>query len=619
MDTNRPPEALSRRLAQTFATKSYTSLELHDLREVFRTRAERESGLRFWSEATLCRFLELPEVLGVGPVIYQMVTYLGAFPTSGSTAPAILTLEAVLIAVTLLTGRWRKVLKARGWERLVYESLAVHDRRASQDKAKDEQGTTEGADSMLGGSEDGRQVIEDTLHEDLNPLEDTNGDDLTLAAMKALGAVSVPHHESTTGIHRSIIPTDNLLKLIELLLLIAPLENQESLADYAAQLTDERVSELHDTAHHVLAAFGAERNLGITYHIFITVISSDLPYLLDALSPLFEHFVFANHTSPSSAAPAQSKTSPTQAATRPVRAILPSSSPSSSPSSILTPRTLSHLSFFLKPHSTPLFSRLRPLYSGATHGFSMLSFETRVFKWEGPTILLVSGTSLPTHPSTSRERAFADSVPPSRLKSRPRDAAASSGSQGREVLFGAYVSIPWAATHKSCFGDADTTLFQLALAHAVFRASRLAHDYAYFSRPPTSPAGLGFGSPPPGAGAKGRGMALGPVSLHLDDALEFGVFTHLGEGGGSFRPNPSTGATAGHEDWQERFEVDGLEVWGVGGEEEAEAQRRAWAFEEREAERRRNINIGKGDVEADRELLRMAGLIGQGQSGGSMA
>ncbi|KAK5240035.1 Restriction of telomere capping protein 5, partial [Cryomyces antarcticus] len=117
---------------------------------------------------------------------------------------------------------------------------------------------------MLGGSEDGRQVIEDTLHEDLNPLEDTNGDDLTLAAMKALGAVSVPHHESTTGIHRSIIPTDNLLKLIELLLLIAPLENQESLADYAAQLTDERVSELHDTAHHVLAAFGAERNLGIT-------------------------------------------------------------------------------------------------------------------------------------------------------------------------------------------------------------------------------------------------------------------------------------------------------------------------------------------------------------------
>ena len=40
--------------------------------------------------------------------------------------------------------------------------------------------------------------------------------------------------------------------------------------------------------------------------------------------------------------------------------------------------------------------------------------------------------------------------------------------------------------------------------------------------------------------------------------------------------------------------------------------------EEREAEARRKINLGSGDIEADRALLEMAGLIGGNRSGGSM-
>ena len=35
-----------------------------------------------------------------------------------------------------------------------------------------------------------------------------------------------------------------------------------------------------------------------------------------------------------------------------------------------------------------------------------------------------------------------------------------------------------------------------------------------------------------------------------------------------------------------------------------------WAWEEREAEARRRVNLGTGDIEADRTLLEMAGLIG---------
>jgi hypothetical protein len=104
--------------------------------------------------------------------------------------------------------------------------------------------------------------------------------------------------------------------------------------------------------------------------------------------------------------------------------------------------------------------------------------------------------------------------------------------------------------------------------------------------------------------------------LHLDDALEFGIFTHLASGGGSFHTSQLPFRKS--KDWQDRFEIESLEVWGCGGDEEAEVQRKEYAWQEREAENRRRINLGTGDIDADRELLKMAGLIGGGMSGGSM-
>jgi hypothetical protein len=116
-------------------------------------------------------------------------------------------------------------------------------------------------------------------------------------------------------------------------------------------------------------------------------------------------------------------------------------------------------------------------------------------------------------------------------------------------------------------------------------------------------------------------VPLGPVSLHIDDALEFGVFTHITSSRGSFQPSklPATARPGNGADWQDRFEIDAIEVWGVGDASVAEEQRRAWLWETREAERRKTVNLGMGDVEADRELLKLAGLIkDEGRSGGSM-
>jgi len=220
----------------------------------------------------------------------------------------------------------------------------------------------------------------------------------------------------------------------------------------------------------------------------------------------------------------------------------------------------------------------------------------------------VSGSRISDPPRGGQERAFADKLPPKRFPD---------SSKSSSVIFGVYLSHPWRQTHKECIGNTETILFQLEPTHEVFKASSINNDYVSFTKPPTSHAGIGIGNPhpkpKPTAGLASHVM-LGDVSLMLDASFEFGVFTHnYTSGGGAFHNS----ATRRH-DWQDRFEIESLEVWGCGGDEEAEQQRQRWEWEEREAEARRKINLGSGDIEADRALLEMAGIIGGNRGGGSM-
>lgn len=190
-------------------------------------------------------------------------------------------------------------------------------------------------------------------------------------------------------------------------------------------------------------------------------------------------------------------------------------------------------------------------------------------------------------------------------------------------MFGLYLSQPWRHTHKDCLGGADTLLFQLSPVHDVFRASTLNTDYISFPKPApgTSSAAIGgvaAGNPPPSTtrgSSSSSSISLGPVSLLLDTNFEFGVFTHdYTSHGGAFQRSAIR-----RFDFQDRFEIEELEVWGCGGDAEAKTQAERWAWEAREAEARRRINLGTGDLEADRALLEMAGLVGANRSGGSMA
>lgn len=540
-----------------------------------------------------------------------MATYLGAFPFP-SLAPSILTIDALLKVVVIMTERYGKVLKRGKSDRnkLLFRSLAVFDRRMSsvyekppqdvlevlkQEKAADDSAIESPRSHVAGFS------IDDPANDD---EEEEDDDELALAALDSLDAIEVfkQDQRDDTKINHAQIPVDNFRRLIMLLLVVAPLNAQGSLKTHGQPMAGARTEGLRKVADCIVRSFTPGQNAGIFYRSFNAIIAASLPYMFDGLNPLFEHFLFSKNIDlsrrrqSSSSAPLASLALPQELKT-PIEPLLPHEG------EILDLNVLSQLSFFIKGNS--LFRRLRPLYLGGDAGFSIGSFEQKVFNWRAPSILLVAGTRLASEPQGSSQRTFSDTLPPKRFPNGVAD-----GNDKGRLVFGAYLDVPWKETHKEAIGGTDTLLFQLEPIHEVFRASIISRDFATFTK-----SGIGFGNPParPKVSGLDAHVALGPVSLLLDEALEFGVFTHDSHGGGSFHPSQTR-----KSDWQDRFEVESLEVWGCGGDEEAEKQKTAWAFEEREAEARRNLRLGK-DHDADRALLEMAGLVGNhNSSGGSM-
>jgi len=629
--------------------------------------------VRYWTEATLCRFLEIPDVLGAGPVIFQMATYLGVFPCS-SLAPTPMNMEAMLTTITLMTERHKKIFRKAEKDRLkvLYASLAVFDKRAGA-VLSDEEALEDTLKGVQGFAID--KAKDDRIEEE----ED---DSMTLAALGEIDAIGALGLADQPNIVSSIVPADNLLRLVELLLLIAPLNSQESAASQSDYLTDKNVEVLREVANTILAAFGIEERPCITYKAFHAVVPNSLPHLFQGFHALFEHFLFQKDMNLSKfkdgSLPEQEKP---VVASKPETPLLPETG------QILNRATLCQLSFFITPSS--LFRKLHLLYSG-DNGFSMMSLEKHVFTWRAPTILLVTGHLLPTDPTNSSQRSFVDSLPPKRYTDSIANGV------GQRVTYGVYLTTPWKHTHKAHFGDASTMLFQLSPIHDVFRASSVNHEYSSYTTPSgASPnAGINFGSPLPIAagskasahgGTSSKHVALGPVSLYLDASLEFGVFTHTAAGGGSFYPSvspartrppkprttpspmpadpystaasgpaarrrsrgnslvspvlPSPTSTTSRDrrvsssatatsitnmlsgdgqNWQDRFEIEALEVWGCGGDEEEARRRKRIEDEERESRLRREAVAKTGDVDADREILYMAGLIGHGREGGSM-
>jgi hypothetical protein len=593
-----------------------------------------------------------------------------------------------------MMGRYMKVLHSgeEAWRREIWRACAVFEPEASTTAAKKTDPAEETNGRAAPGSEDQGATAEASTTGNKKQEEDGGDEDeLAFHAFELIDALEVYKQGEKANVQHGSIPSESFLKLLQLLLLIAPLGRAEKVSLYTTQLHERRLEGLRAASKCILASFAVEENSGIGYKTFDDVVTNTLPHLFDSFDPLFEHFLFPKdfdvHKSDDSAledaAPLSTSEAPNALAVSHIETVqIPTPEPLLPvQGDILDLNLLSQLSFIFSGQS--IFRRLHPLYLGHNHGYSMGSFEKSVFKWHAPSILLVSGTLLSPTTKQSHARAFLDELPHRRLSSSvnsppPLNSAAAATSTAspaqdtQRIIYGAYIPVPWEATNKSSFGTDKTTLFQLSPVHDVFPASSVNQNYTYFNKPPSLYSGLGFGSPIPtyssmtasqqsnstrrssvtnysasdtayGSGSFSESnfpcpsspgitrrssvigdeyVPLGSVSLHIDDALEFGVFTHITSSGGSFQPSklPVTARSVNGADWQDRFEIDAIEVWGVGDASVAEQQRRAWLWESREAERRKTVNLGMGDVEADREFLKMAGLIkDEGRNWGSMA
>ncbi|KAI8684975.1 Restriction of telomere capping protein 5 [Fusarium keratoplasticum] len=593
----RSHEELTHELAERFRSKCFTSLEFYSLKDVFKSLADQQDLIRYMKEDTIARYLEIPDILGASPVIFQIVSYLGAFPFLQD-APVVLELPRMIMVIVIMTERYRTVL-ARGSSdrtKLLFRSLAVFDRKPSESDALPDAarlGEPNGKDEKVQGNSHVAGFAVDQAGDEVDD-DDDEDDDLVLTAFELLDVKEAVDQGHAPKFHSATIPTDNFRKLLMLLLLAAPLDPQESLSLYSPHVVGEKLEGLRATAECILASFvNAETSPGIKYSHFKSIIPVICPNLFRGFNGLFEHFLFSKNLD-------FSKHQNDTPITKVAQPLLTDSG------EILNHNTLCQISLFLP--GSDLFRRVRLLYSGNDAGFSMGSFQTKVFNWQAPTLLLVSGTRLSDIPEGGQEAAFAASLPTKRFPH---------GSKSDQLTFGVYVREPWKHTHRECFGDSDTVLFQLEPIHDVFPASTINKDYVTFTKAPAHHPMLSFGCPhphPSQAHRKADMLHLGPVSLTLDDSFEFAVFNHdFTSRGGAFRSS-----SVRKFDFQERFQIESLEVWGCGGDAEARAQAERWAWEEREAEARRKINLGTGDIEADRALLEMAGLIGGARSGGSM-
>lgn len=526
----------------------------------------------------------------------------------------------MLKVVTLLTGRYKKILKRGEQDRikLLFRSLAVFDRRASMAFASEKEKSTKDpapAEQKPHGVEDlQRQPPGFAIDEAIDDGEEEDDDDLVLAALDALDAIEVFKQDQRTErrMYLAQIPIDNFIKLVRFMLAIAPLGPLDPLARFGDEFTDDHIQELTQAAEAVVAACKPDRTTqGIRYSSFVKTMSVALPYLFDPLSPLFEHLLFSKNidlsrhrgSSASEKSTFEPWTSPIQ---RPSQAATPS---------ILNDAMLSQLATFLRiaPKSSsastsPLTAGVKyhSLYSTNSHGTSLSSFAKQVLSWHSPTLLLLAG-NLPSAADTS-------------------------------IVLGAYLHEQWTESRRApSTSDSSTPpamMFQLRPTQAIFRANpyNKTTPVSYFS----SKAGIALGCVPPASRSHSSPdePVLGPVSLRIDSYISTATFQHDGDAGiGTFVTDPGfeESQRRGEVSWSTpatkkvEIDIDTMEVWGIvfaaeNGDDEISKQKERMKWEEAEAARRRGVNFGS-DKEGARALLEMAGLVGddaQNRSGGSV-
>lgn len=258
------------------------------------------------------------------------------------------------------------------------------------------------------------------------------------------------------------------------------------------------------------------------------------------------------------------------------------------------------------------------LYSGAESGFLIRSLELKIFKWQAPTIVLVSGKRLrrKTIASNKRYQQLTEKYP--RFFRTSEEATKPWQRDSDRITYAVIVSQPWRVSNKKNFGDEMCTIISLAPHFDIYKSVNnpiLRGELVYFN---TLGMGIGFGNDQPINKRGVKKYMPGDTSLTIEANLEFAIFRHIVTPTSNSKRyfHKSRQMQLQHEDFEDRFMITNLEVWGVGSTKELEEQKRLWEWESKQAEARRSVNLKNTGEE--RAFLEMVGLVGNHGGGGSV-
>ncbi|CAI5756983.1 unnamed protein product [Candida verbasci] len=255
-------------------------------------------------------------------------------------------------------------------------------------------------------------------------------------------------------------------------------------------------------------------------------------------------------------------------------------------------------------------SNLVKLFSGSETGFSIRTLETKIFKWQAPTLFIVSGKRIKSKTLSNRRYIDFDESYPRFFKSselRPWQ------NEKDRITYAVFVNSPWKNSNKYNFGDEKTTIIQIqprADVYTSIHSDVLKGESIYFNN---LGMGLGFGNDQPLNKNKVKKYHPGDVSLTIESNLEFAIFRHLVNNNELSYFNR---CKILNEDFEDRFTITDLEVFGLGTTKELEEQKKQWEWEEKQAEARQNVNMRS--LGEERAFLEMVGLVGKNNAGGSM-
>ncbi|KAK9768794.1 Restriction of telomere capping protein 5 [Basidiobolus ranarum] len=210
------------------------------------------------------------------------------------------------------------------------------------------------------------------------------------------------------------------------------------------------------------------------------------------------------------------------------------------------------------------------LYTASEHGFNISHFKARVFNYPAATCLLIKG-----YPVVSRRL----------LHNRFLKVAHDPTFASKELILGAFIPEAWKFS-REFWGSAECKLFELAPTYEVFPTTGSNNSYVYCHRS----NGIGFGG------------SINEFRLHIKPDFQTGTYSN-----DPLHGTMSYKLSATRADFDVIFEIDDIEVIGLGGETAKQHQVNARLLEEMDIER--GARVSSHSSEDTRQLLELAGIL----------